>query len=336
MSFWLGALAGKVLILNDEILANYVRSVNSKAENDGGFFVRNYQQIVEDNKKAKARAWGFLVYPDSCVSNWFDIFERSGAKMAISPLHDRDIHKETGEFKKPHYHILVAYIRAVSFKTIAELSLSVRGTKPIIMHNLRGAYEYLWHKNSPDKPLYEFERLRLVGGFDIDVLDRAERGGSIDDEEFKRLTLEVREIIREENISNFFVLVNYLEHKGLEDLLFFTMKGEGRRATQDYLKSKRDFMYDTKHIREDKMWKAYNELREKVENLKSIAEARGEMLSEISHEVLSGGSLMSSRLIDLAQGIRYSRPEVGTGFHTSNVIIPFKEYTPEDEMPIDF
>ena len=323
------ALAGKVLILNNDIIANDVLFVNNKAENNNSFFVKNYQQVVEDNKRLKARAWGFLVYPDSCVYNWFDIFERSGAKMAISPLHDRDIHKDTGELKKPHYHILVAYLRAVSFKNIAELSLSVWGTKPIIMHNLRGAYEYLWHKNSPDKPLYDFERLRLVGGFDIDALDRAEKGGSIDDEEFKRLMLEVRKIIKEKRFVHYYPFVSYLEEEGLEDLLFFTMKGEGRRATNDYLKSKREFLMDDKKIRDNRLYQAYDEAIRKMADYRSIAEARGEMLSEISHEVLTGGSLVSNRLIDLAQGVKYSQPKSdGLGFNSSSslVVVKPKEY----------
>ena len=332
------AFAGKVLNLNNDIIAKDVLFVNNKAESNNSFFVKNYQQVVEDNKRLKSRAWGFLVYPDSCVHNWFDIFERSGAKMAISPLHDRDIHKETGEFKKPHYHILVAYLRAVSFKTIAELSLSVWGTKPIIMHNLRGAYEYLWHKNSPDKPLYEFERLRLVGGFDIDVLDRVERGGSIDDEEFKRLMLETRRIIKEKGFAHYYAFVSYLEEKGLEDLVFFTMKGEGRRATQDYLKSRREFFMDDKKRRDNHLYQAYENATQKMADYRSIAEARGEMLSKISHEVLSGGSLVSSRLIDLAQGIKNSQPEsdgLGCNSNAPVVVIKPKEYG-LDIPPIDF
>ena len=47
----------------------------------------------------RARAWTFIVYPESAPENWRDVLDRFHLQWACSPLHDRDVNA-TGEPKR--------------------------------------------------------------------------------------------------------------------------------------------------------------------------------------------------------------------------------------------
>lgn len=57
--------------------------------------------MVKDKRSNK---WGFLLYRDSCPDNYLEILEGMRIPFVLSPWHDKDVNKETGEFKKAHKH----------------------------------------------------------------------------------------------------------------------------------------------------------------------------------------------------------------------------------------
>lgn len=65
-------------------------------------------------KGKRTRNWAFLMYPESCVTDWQERLTRRCVPCFVSPLHDQDTwtaydeqeneaHKQ-GEPKKAHYH----------------------------------------------------------------------------------------------------------------------------------------------------------------------------------------------------------------------------------------
>ena len=47
-------------------------------------------------KDKRSNKWAFLLYQESAPKNYIP--------FVLSPWHDKDINKETGEFKKSHKH----------------------------------------------------------------------------------------------------------------------------------------------------------------------------------------------------------------------------------------
>ena len=64
--------------------------------------------VHEGNPDVRARAWTFIVYPESAPENWRDVLDGFHLQWACSPLHDRDVNA-TGEPKKAHWHILLSF-----------------------------------------------------------------------------------------------------------------------------------------------------------------------------------------------------------------------------------
>lgn len=116
----------------------------------------------------KHRYWWFVLYPESSVKDWRYKITMRGLPFAISPLHEYDVDSE-GELKKPHHHVLLCYTSGgTTFNNVKSLSVDELGaTIPKPVDNVRGAYEYLIHKNHPDKFQYSEEDIECCNGFDI-------------------------------------------------------------------------------------------------------------------------------------------------------------------------
>ena len=51
--------------------------------------------MVKDKRSNK---WAFLIYQESAPKNYLDILEEMHIPFILSPWHDKDVNKETGEF----------------------------------------------------------------------------------------------------------------------------------------------------------------------------------------------------------------------------------------------
>lgn len=117
-------------------------------------------------KNVKKRNWAFLLYPESAPSDWREQLQQTGLQCAISPLHDRDLNP-TGEAKKPHYHVILAYSGPTSYNVVKGLTDALHQPIPQALEQIRGYYRYFTHKDNPEKAQYSDLDIQTINGFDI-------------------------------------------------------------------------------------------------------------------------------------------------------------------------
>lgn len=118
----------------------------------------------------KHKYWRCIVYPESAIQDWREEIKLRGLQFAVSPLHefDLDLRTETGELKKPHYHILLAYPASTTYQNVKSLTVdTIHATVPLVCDNPQGAYDYFTHKHDPDKFQYNPDYIEHYNGFDI-------------------------------------------------------------------------------------------------------------------------------------------------------------------------
>lgn len=119
------------------------------------------------NLKERSYNWASILYTESCVADIESALLALKVPCALSPLHDRDMCEETGELKKPHYHLLLHYTSLKSQRQIKE-DLEPLGAVGAERVRELGAYaRYLIHVDDPDKAQYDIQDLRVYNGFDI-------------------------------------------------------------------------------------------------------------------------------------------------------------------------
>ena len=72
-------------------------------------------------KNRRSNKWAFLLYQDSMPNNYLEILERMRVPYAISPWHDMDVNKETGEILKAHKHGVLFFDSLKSYSQVSEL-----------------------------------------------------------------------------------------------------------------------------------------------------------------------------------------------------------------------
>ena len=78
-------------------------------------------------------------------------------------LHDKDF-DENGEIKKAHYHFIVCFKNPRSITGFAK-ELGIQANYIECCHDLVGSWQYLIHKNDPDKFQYCIDDVQLRNGF---------------------------------------------------------------------------------------------------------------------------------------------------------------------------
>lgn len=118
-------------------------------------------------KKVKKRHWAFVAYPESLPDDWFNLLKQTGLKIAISPLHDRDMNAD-GTPKKPHYHIMLSYEGPTTYGNVERFTRgTMKGTIPQPLESPGGMYRYLTHEDNPEKVQYDKADIRTLNGFNI-------------------------------------------------------------------------------------------------------------------------------------------------------------------------
>lgn len=118
------------------------------------------------NPKERSYNWASILYTESCVTDIESALLALKVPCALSPLHDRDICDETGELKKPHYHLLLHYTSLKSQRQVKE-DLEPLGAVGAERVRDLGAYaRYLIHAGV-DKAQYNIENVREFNGFTI-------------------------------------------------------------------------------------------------------------------------------------------------------------------------
>lgn len=176
------------------------------------------QEETEQEKKKKSRNWTFILYPDSegLKADWKQGIIGYGAKAIISPIHDKDKDKD-GKTKKAHYHICIFRSTPTSKKAIEEyvkekIDPKIYGVKKIYSTVL-AVYEYMYHKNNPEKAQYNESDIECINGFDILDYTSQTRKDKIN------VTKEIYIYIENNNINEFAELIQSLIMNGQDELL---------------------------------------------------------------------------------------------------------------------
>lgn len=192
-------------------------------------------------KEKRSNKWAFLLYQESAPEHYLDALENMHIPFVLSPWHDKDINKETGEFKKAHKHGALYFDSLKSYSQVSELLTKNLNTpahvEPVM--SPKGMYDYFTHAENPDKALYNIEDIEFGCGFDLEKFLI-----SNNKDEFISTVID---IIEENNFIEFNNLVRYarLENPKLLGLImdktyFFAKYLDSRRHSSPGKEVKHD------------------------------------------------------------------------------------------------
>lgn len=184
-------------------------------------------------KNVKKRNWAFVLYPESAPKNWREQLALTGLQCAISPLHDRDVNP-TGEPKKPHYHVILAYSGPTSYNVVKALTNGTLGqTIPQALEQIEGYYRYFTHKDNPEKAQYSASDIETINGFDVrNYIDLTKS-------EVVRLKREIQAFIRDNEIMEYADLMDLLMDAGEEMADHYEVAANNTVFFDRYLSSRR-------------------------------------------------------------------------------------------------
>lgn len=145
--------------------------------------------------------WQFVLYPESAPNDWLELLRATQVPCAVSPLHKAD-----DSIGKAHYHVLMCFNRACSDKRARQVCLACGGANGYVqcVFAPSGAYEYLTHKNNPEKEQFDESALpELLNGFMPPHIE-------LDDEE---MMTECIDLVFEYNILEFKDLCNHFRRQ---------------------------------------------------------------------------------------------------------------------------
>lgn len=183
--------------------------------------------MVKDKRSNK---WAFLLYQESAPKNYLDILEEMHIPFVLSPWHDKDINKETGEFKKAHKHGVLFFESLKSYTQVSELLTEKLNTPSYVevVMSPKGMYDYFIHAENPDKTLYNIDEIESGCGFELEQF--------LITNNIDQFLSTVIDIIEEHNFTEFNNLVRYarVENPSLLNLIidktyFFAKYLDSRR-----------------------------------------------------------------------------------------------------------
>ncbi|MEY8434585.1 replication protein [Streptococcus hyointestinalis] len=160
-------------------------------------------------KEKRSNKWTFLLYKESAPENYLEILESMHIPFILSPWHDKDVNKETGEFKKAHKHGALFFETLKSYSQVSELLTSNLNTPAHVevVMSPKGMYDYFTHAEDPEKTLYDINDIESGYGFDLEKF-------LISNNNDKFLSL-IIDIIEEYNFTEFNNLVRYARKENL-------------------------------------------------------------------------------------------------------------------------
>lgn len=198
-------------------------------------------------KEKRTRNWSTIIYPrmtDSpdekteCPENWADILGELGVKVAVSPLHDKDVNGD-GTPKKPHRHVLIAFEGVKTKEQAKEIFDRIGGVGAEPVNSLYGMTRYLTHMDNPEKAQYSTIDVLTFGGFEY------KRYASSKEDEEKQTVSQMGEIIgivTENLVFNFCDLAEILMNERPE---LFTVMRKNSYFFAQFLRSKREIYMNT-------------------------------------------------------------------------------------------
>lgn len=183
-------------------------------------------------KEKRANKWSFIIYEESAPKDYLDILESIHVPFVLSPWHNKDINKSTGELKKSHKHGAFYFDSLKSYKQVSDL-INEKLNAPThveIVQSPTGLYEYFTHAKNPDKASYDIEDMEYGCGFDIEKF-KSEQNKST-------LITKVIDIIDNNNYTEFKDIVEYVKEN---DLSLLTILSDNTYFFTRYIDSKRHY-----------------------------------------------------------------------------------------------
>lgn len=182
---------------NTSVISNQSNSKSPK-----GSVINN-----QGSNNERSSNWTILVYPESAPDNWRDILKKEHIKFIVSPLHDKDVFEDTGELKKPHWHVILLFSSLKSKKQVQEISDKVNGPRPETVHDLGMMVTYLYHGDDEDKYQYDPSDIETYGDVDLNKFLQTKK-------DRYELIEDVFKYIRVSKITEFQDLIDYsLDYK---------------------------------------------------------------------------------------------------------------------------
>lgn len=191
-------------------------------------------------KEKRSNKWAFLLYQDSCPENYLDILEELHIPFILSPWHDKDIVKSTGEFKKAHKHGALFFESLKSYSQVSELLVEKLNTPThieIVMSS-KGMYDYFIHAQNPEKTPYNIDDIEYGAGFELEKF--------LLEQNSDNLVGKIIDVIEEQDFVEFKCLVKYMRENNntLLNLIasktyFFAKYLDSRR--HNYIEKTKDY-----------------------------------------------------------------------------------------------
>ena len=121
-------------------------------------------------KDKRSNKWTFLIYKESAPKDYLDILDEIHVPFILSPWHDKDVNRSTGEFKKAHKHGALFFETLKSYSQVSELlqeKLNTPAHIEVVM-SPKGMYDYFIHAENPEKTLYNIDDIEAGAGFNLD------------------------------------------------------------------------------------------------------------------------------------------------------------------------
>ena len=125
---------------------------------------------MTQKKEQRSNKWAFLLYKESAPEDYLEVLDELHVPYVLSPWHDKDVNKTTGEFKKAHKHGALFFESLKSYSQVSDL-LSEKLNTPAhveVVMSPKGMYDYFIHAENPDKTHYNIEEIESGCGFELD------------------------------------------------------------------------------------------------------------------------------------------------------------------------
>jgi plasmid replication protein len=121
-------------------------------------------------KEQRSSKWTFLFYKESAPADYLEILEELHIPFILSPWHDKDINRQTGELKKSHKHGAFFFDSLKSYKQVSELIKDkLNGPAHVeIVQSPKGLFDYFIHAENKEKTQYDINDIEVGCGFELD------------------------------------------------------------------------------------------------------------------------------------------------------------------------
>ncbi|HEM2779373.1 TPA: replication protein [Streptococcus suis] len=199
------------------------------------------------SKEKRSNKWAFLLYQESTPNNYLEILEEIHVPFVLSPWHDKDVNRQTGEFKKSHKHGALFFDSLKSYSQVSELLTEKLNTPAHVEVILspKGMYDYFVHAENPDKTPYKLEDIESGCGFELDKFLISNTND--------QFLATIIDLIEEYNFTEFKTLVNFARDKEpmllsliVDKTYFFAKYLDSRRHSEITRKGQENASHSTR------------------------------------------------------------------------------------------